>query len=68
MPPGRRGRRLRVGDEIEHGEQQLDAGHAVDEAVMHAADEGGAIALEAVDERDVPKRPVAREHGRENLA
>src|SRR3972149_4811866 len=38
------GRRRRVGGDVQHYHHQLDAGDAVDEAVVDLGDEGGAVA------------------------
>src|SRR3970282_2968037 len=55
------GRERRVRRDVHHYRQQLDAGDAVDEAVVDLEDERAAAAFDAVDEVELPQRLVAAE-------
>ena len=61
-------RRRRSRRYIEHDFQQVDARHSIDHAVMDPRDHRAALALEAVDEKDVPQRLAAIHHRRKDAA
>src|SRR3970282_657491 len=55
------GRERRVRRDVHQNHQQLDAGDAVDEAVVDLGDERAAVAFDAVDEVEPPQRLVPAE-------
>src|SRR3989304_4748550 len=50
-----------LGRDVHHYHQEVDAGDAVEEAVVDLGDERAAVAFDAVDEVELPQRLVAAE-------
>ena len=63
-----RGKMRNLGAGIHQGVEESDTGHAVGHAVVQPSDQCGAIALESVNEREIPERMIAVEIQAEELS